>query len=622
MSQTAYQQDIDTDTPGEHILVCLSSAPSNARIIKTAAQLAHAFDAGFTALYVRTANADRMNDADKKRLHRHIALAEQLGAAISTVYGEDIPYQIAEYARLSGVTRIVIGRSNITRRHIWSKPPLTEKLIAILPDLDIYIIPDSSGENNYQAGRTPFTHPFLPSGKDLAVTALLLAASTGIGFLFDTLHFTEANIITIYILGVMLTALFAASYVCSIISSLASVLAFNYFFTEPKLTFHAYESGYPATFAIMLIASLIIGMLADRLKEHAEQSAQSAFRTKILFDTNQLLQKGNEDDDLISITVGQLVKLLDREVIVYPEGAGEGDKGYRSLPIRNQTTVFGTIGIFIGDTPLEPFENSIVLSILGECALAIENRRNAREKEQAAILARNEQLRADLLRTISHDLRTPLTSISGNAETLLTSSESLDDHTRTQILTDIYDDALWLISLVENLLSITRIEDGRMRLAMSAQLVDEVIAEALRHITRKAAEHQIVTNISDDLLLARMDSKLVIQVILNLIDNAVKYTPIGSTITISARKAGGDISVCVSDNGPGIPDQEKPHIFEMFYTGEKKAADSHRSLGLGLALCKSIINAHGGELTLTDHQPHGCTFTFTLPSSEVELNHE
>ena len=159
-----------------------------------------------------------------------------------------------------------------------------------------------------------------------------------------------------------------------------------------------------------------------------------------------------------------------------------------------------------------------------------------------------------------------------------------------------------------------------MNFNMSVQLMDEVLDEAMKHINRKGTEHNIAVDCKDELLLARMDAKLIIQVIINLVENAIKYTPVGSNIKITAENKEGFVSVSVTDNGNGIPDPMKPRVFEMFYTGDNKIADSRRSLGLGLALCKSIVNAHGGEITLTDNLPHGSIFTFTIPSGEVNIN--
>lgn len=649
----------------EHILVCLSPAPSNAKIVRTAARMASAFHGTFTALFVETPDFTLLSEEDKKRLRSNMRLAEQFGAAIETVYGDDISYQIAEFARLSGVSKIVIGRKNMARRHHFGKPTLTEQLSIMAPNLDIHIIPDSAAHRAYRPGRVKTGAPFLLSLRDMMKSILILLLVTLISFAFSYLGFTEANIITIYILGVLITAIVTTNRICSLVSSLVSVLIFNFFFTVPKFTFTAYDKGYPVTFAVMFIAALLTGTLAAKLKRHARQSARSAFRTKVLFDTNQLLQKAQGNEEIVSAAAHQLIKLLDRDVVVYltsgeilgkphiffaaehdepnADIVSENEKAVASwvmknnkhagattdtlsnakclyLAIRINDRVYGVIGIVIGERPLDSFENSVLLSILGECALALENRQNAQEKEKAAILAKNEQLRANLLRAISHDLRTPLTSISGNASNLLSNGGDFDPDTKKQIYTDIYDDSMWLINLVENLLSVTKIEDGRMNLHMSAELMDEVIEEALRHINRKSTEHTITVSHEEEFILVKMDARLIVQVIINIVDNAVKYTPAGSHITIKSEKKPGHIAVHIADDGLGIDDERKPHIFDMFYSGANKVADSRRSLGLGLSLCKSILNAHGGEITVRDNVPRGTVFTFTLPSEEVKIH--
>ena len=652
------------DPPTEHILACLSSSPSNAKIVRTAATMAKAFGGTFTALYVRTPDSDQMGKEDCRRLQQHIRMAEQAGADISTIYGDDIPQQIAEFARISGITKIVLGRSSVHRRHFWSGPSLTEKLTMTAPNLDIYIIPDASAENGYGSGRKLFIRPFLPSVRDLLITAGILSCITLIGFLFLQLDFARYNIITFYMLGVLFTALCTNGYTCGVLGSIASVALYNFFLTEPRLTFHAYDPGYQVTFALMLTSAIITCTLTTRLKDHAKMSAQAAFRTKILFDTNQLLQRAKSEEEILSQTASQLMKLLNRSLIVYPEQNGDlgseqvfgvdgktvqnifsapeerdaanwtfankkrSGAGTDSCPdakglylaLRTGGGVFGVVGIDLSEKPLDAFENSVLLSILGEGALAIENRRNALEKEQAALQARNEELRANLLRTISHDLRTPLTAISGNASNLLSNHSAIDDATRLQIYADIYDDSMWLINLVENLLAVTRIEDGRMNLRMETELVSEVISEALRHVSRQSVEHSITAESTDDLLLARMDARLIVQVIINLVDNAIKYTQKGSRIQILTDRLASKVRIRVTDDGPGIPDEAKPFVFDMCYTGANRIADSRRSLGLGLCLCRSIIRAHGGEISVSDNTPSGCVFTFTLPCEEVTIH--
>lgn len=654
--------DYHTD---EHILVCLSSSPSNAKIIRTAARMANAFKGAFTALFVETPDYQVMPEEDVKRLRSNMRLAEQLGAKIETVYGEDVSYQIAEFARLSGVSKIVIGRSSATRKSIFSKPTLTEKLIANAPNLDVHIIPDAGGKNTaYRAKKARKKNGIVFSVSDLLKSVAILILSSCIGMLFRQLGFAEANIITVYVLGVLVTSVVTRHRIYSLISSIVSVLVFNFFFTDPQFTLRAYDQGYPVTFLIMFLAALLTSSLAVKLKEHAKQSAKAAYRTKVLFDTNQLLQQAKDKNEIVSATANQLIKLLGKDIVFYlteGETLGEphiftvsGDKTDKEitgtkeeavaewvlknnkhagattetlsnakclyLAVRVNSRVYGVVGIYIGDEPLDAFEKSILLSILGECALSLENEKNAREKEEAAILAKNEQLRANLLRAISHDLRTPLTSISGNASNLISNGNSFDEATKNQLYTDIYDDSMWLINLVENLLSVTKIEEGRLNLHITEDLVDDVITEALHHVNRKSVEHHITVRHKEDYLLAKMDAKLMVQVVINIVDNAIKYTPKGSNVLIKTWKQGDKAVISIADDGDGIPDEMKARVFDMFYSGANKIADSRRSLGLGLSLCRSIVNAHGGKITVSDNTPHGTVFTVTLPAGEVEIH--
>ena len=607
---------------GEHILVCLSSSPSNPKVIEEAARLAASFHAPLTALYVQTSSSGSMSEEDRLRLQENTQFAEDAGASVVTIAGDDVPQQIAEYSRLSDITKIVIGRSGGKQRRLFAKPSLTEELIQAVPDADVCIIPDSAAALKDRRRALRLADWILPSKRDLLITPLLLLAATGIGLLFTRFGFSEANIITVYILGVLVTARLTHGLLASAVSSLASVFLFNFFFIEPRFSFHTYEAEYAVTFAVMLAASLITGTLANRLKENARRSDIAAFREKVLFDTNQLLQKAASPEEVLRITAGQLTTLLDRPVSILPETedvpTDTAESIYRTISLNGHS--YGTLCISLSGRPLEAFESGVLQSIIGECALALDSLRNAAERERAALMAQDEQLRADLLRTISHDIRTPLTSISGNASNLLSHYDQLDEQARTQIFTDMVDDSQWLIELVENALSISRIGDGRTRLHLSLELISDVVTEALAHISRRKSHYSVLCEPSDELLLARMDPKLITQVLINLINNAIDHTQEGAEIRLAWEKRDGMAAISVCDNGPGIPDAEKPHVFEMFYTGPGQVADGKRGLGLGLALCRSIVEAHGGTISLTDNVPSGCRFTFTLPTEEVTLH--
>lgn len=482
------------------------------------------------------------------------------------------------------------------------------------------------------------------------------------GGAFHSVGFESSNIIMVYILGVLCTAVLTSNRIYTMISAMISVLTFNFFFTEPIFTFTSYDTGDTITILIMFVVAIFAGSLAVKIKLQAEQSEAMAYRTKILLETNQLLQQAKDMDGILEETAKQLVKLLDRTVICYKKESGNqlsegiifqgthetngltyltqkemdaarwtfyhnkqsgtgtvefGDALCRYLAIRSKGAVFGVYGIAIQGKPFDTFETNLMLSILGECALALEKERISRQREEAAAQAKNEKLRTNLLRGISHDLRTPLTSISGNAAVLLKNGDTIDEKRRKNLYLDIYDDSMWLINLVENLLSVTRIENGTMKLYLQAELMEEVITEAMRHIDRKKTEHVITIEESDEMLLAKMDARLIMQVVINLVNNAIKYTKKGSEIKISMKRVRDQIQVSVADNGQGIPNHLKKKLFELFYTAGYTISDRSRGLGLGLPLCKSIILAHDGTITITDNIPHGAVFTFTLQAEEV-----
>lgn len=425
-------QNTGSELSQEHILVCLSSSPSNERIVRMAGRMVKAFGCCFTALYVQTPDRSALGKDDLARLTDHMKLAQQLGARIVTTHGEDVATQIAEYARLSGVTKIVIGRSGVQRRHFWSHPTLTERLIELAPGLDIHIIPDADIYKNYRQKSTVISHPTVPTIGELLLTLGILGMATAIGWGFSRLGFTDANIIAVYLLSVLLTSLFTSGYVCGILASFLSVILFNYFLTEPRLSLSSYDSGYPVTFVIMLGIALLTGTLAAKLKAHARLSARDAYRTKLLFDMNQQLQKAETPEEVYQMTATQIQRLMQRDVLIYPAQAhalldgiiypADGARAHSVasgeeqnvinwvwqnrkragatteifpeakqlyLAIRTGQQIYGVVGIPI-DKKNQPdaFTSSILFSILGECALALDNLRNARERKKPPSLQR------------------------------------------------------------------------------------------------------------------------------------------------------------------------------------------------------------------------------------------
>ncbi|NCD01925.1 MAG: DUF4118 domain-containing protein [Clostridia bacterium] len=499
---------------------------------------------------------------------------------------------------------------------------------------------------------------------DWLKTVLALALASGIGYLFERIGLSNTNIITVYILGVLAVSIWTNGHIYGTVLSVASVFVFNFLFTVPKFTLLAYGPDYPITFIIMIVASLMTSSLALRMKKQAYLAAQRAYRTEILLQTNQNLQREDSVEHIIISLATQLSKLLNRSILYYignnekleapgicPEGkvlddiniedyehsvaywafkngqqAGRNsgnydDAGVWYVPVDGEQNVLAVIGIpSEGELPIDSFEKSLILAMIEEGKLVIEKTMLVEAKKQIELTVKQESLRANLLRSISHDLRTPLTSISGNASMLMDRGNLLDENRKQELYTNMYDDSIWLINLVENLLFITRIENGTMNIKMEAELLEEVFQEALQHLDRKVEEHHIEVKLEDEFLMADMDVRLVVQMIINIVNNAIKYTPAGSSIILSGEKQGEDIVIRVSDNGPGIRPEDKENLFKMFYTGDNIRGDGRRGMGLGLSLCQSIANAHGGKIWVEDNKPSGAVFAFTLKSAEVNIH--
>ena len=645
---------IENASREEHILVCISPSPNNARVIEAGAVLSRAFGAKFTALYVEPPADAPLRAETARQLEVNLGLAQKAGAEQAVSYGADVALQIAEFAKAAGATKIVLG-CQVKRGGLFARrnDPAV-RLMQLLPAEEIYLVPEA------QAGaHAPRAQKRVVSFRSLAVELLILVAATLLGLLLRELGFTEASIMTLYILAVLLTAFWTDGVVYGLLSSVLSVLTFNYFFTEPRFTLLAYDPGYPLTFLVMLVAAILTSYLTTNVRRQAKVNAEKAYRTEVLLTASRNLQQANSADEILLETAKQLSALIGGAALLYPVENGalglplvnsaERDAGSlfadgeraaaewtrqnnkhsgaqtgifpaarcQYLAVRGHDTVRAVAGIEL-TKPIDSFERSLYLAILGECGLALDKQLSDAARQSIALKAQQEQLRANLLRAISHDLRTPLTSISGNADMLLRGAVPKDE--QHQLYSSIYDDSIWLINLVENLLSITRMDDSSIQLNLKPELVSDVVEGAISRLGRRAEQHEIHVEIENDLLMANMDAPLIVQVLLNLLENAIKYTPEGSHILLHARADDNYVRITVSDDGPGISDESKEHVFDMFFTSAGARGDARRGLGLGLSLCRAIISAHGGEISVSDNLPHGSVFAFTLQRSEVTID--
>ena len=494
--------------------------------------------------------------------------------------------------------------------------------------------------------------------RDLLVTCAILLLCTLIGLLFLYVGFDEANMISVYILGVLLVSSVTNHKVYGMASAVAGVFLFNCIFADPKFNLFYYDRQYTIVAVLMLVASLTVSSFTARFRNQLRQESYHLLKTEALLETSQALIQASDPKEIIQITARQLYKILNRSIALYElrdgayclmdfsgsdeqridfQPAQEGLSDFLShadlkqhpvffwrgqkmtfLSLCSHSRPYGLAGILTDqDEQLTPDVFNLLHAVVDETTLVLDKFELNQLNQHIALEAQTEHLRANLLRAISHDLRTPLTSISGNADILLSRADTLERPLRQKLYQDIHEDAEWLIQLVENLLFITKLENGSMELHQEPELLQEIISEAVAHMDKRKKEHTISIDLTDDLLSARADPILITQVLINLIDNALKYTPPDSLICISAFQRGGDAIVEVSDNGHGLAD--KTHLFELFHTSGTPISDTRRGIGLGLGLCKAIVNAHGGQIYARDNNPRGLVIGFTLPAERVCL---
>ena len=406
---------------------------------------------------------------------------------------------------------------------------------------------------------------------------------------------------------------FTSGLVYGVVASLFSVMLVNYMFIDPFMQFRI-RSDDMVTAVVMLCVSLLCSSLTGRIKVQAAQSERKAYASQVLLEASRSLLGAEDPDTILRITATPTGQAVGAPGLLCPR-TGAHCTGNLILPPPSQTDYRSCPALHEFST----YEHNLALSILDVCSLALEKEASNRTRREIEEAARQEQLCANLLRSISHDLRTPLTSISGNALILTEKNPLLTEEKRRELSAAIYEDANWLNHLVENLLSITRMENGQVNLRIQPELIQDIFDDVLAHLDHDAARHTIVTNVADDLLMADMDAQLIEQVLVNLINNAIKYTPEHSRIELFAVPEGKFVRICVTDNGPGIPEESRDKLFDMFYTLGKTRSDGRRGLGLGLALCRSIVAAHGGVIDVQNAAPHGACFRFTLPRTEVTL---
>jgi two-component system, OmpR family, sensor histidine kinase KdpD len=648
--QTARLGETRTQTwpTNERLLVCIGPSPTSAKVIRTATRMAAAMHAQWIAVHVEIPDMQQMDEQAQRHLAAHMRLAEQLGAETVTLTGQDVVAEIIDYAQSCNVTKIVIGKTGQTQWYrVWRRS-LVDRLIARSGDIDVYVI---RGVEDQTPVGNPTITPSIDYRGYIQATAVMVAA-TAVAWAFHRVGLSDADLIMSLLLGVVYVAA-RLGRGPAIYASVVAVLLFNFLFTHPYLTFTVTDTKYIFTFGVMFVIGIMISTLTSRIKDQAELSRRRERHTEALYRLSRRLTGTLGIHQLVAVAEEQLSEIFGGEVViflpndqqtlrptlpyrrafaespnevavaswVYQRGRLAG-VGTDTLP--NAQALYlplvgpeGTVGVLAirpsqAERLATPEQRQLLETFASQIALALERDRLAEEAQRVLAQAQAEKLRSALLSSVSHDLRTPLAAIAGASSSLLTSS-SLDDKTRRELLQMVYEEAERLSRLVENLLYMTRVESGHMTVHKQWQPLEEVIGTALERLSRHLSTHPVHVEMASDFPFVPFDGILLEQVLMNLLDNATKYAPAGTPIDILARIDAGEALVQVADRGPGLAAEDLGHVFEKFYRGAHTPSTASRGAGLGLAICRAIIQAHGGHIWAENRPGGGACFLFTLP---------
>ena len=647
---------------GERLLVAVGPYEDAERLVRAGKRMATALHAPWIVVYVETPHLLRLPEAERNRRIALLRLAESLGAEAVTLGGSSAGEEIANYAATRNVTRIVIGRP---RRALWRRlfrPSTYGELLARTQGIDLHVV---GGADQTAVSRNPFlarSQAYLgtaqPSDKlrwpGYAWAAAATAACTLLGMAMSP-AFELVNIAMVYLLAVVLLA---ARYGRgpAIATSVLGVAAFDFFFVPPQLTFAVSDVQYLITFAIMLTVGLIISGLTASVRLQARVAGHRERRTALLYAMSRELAATRGLESMARAAVRHVSEVFDSQVVVLlPDAVGRvrhprdesiagslhgADLGIAQwvqdhglpaglgtdtlpgsealyLPLKGSHAVLGVLGVLPANARrvLLPEQFHLLETFAGQVALALERAQLAERAQRASVDAETEGLRNALLASISHDLRTPLAVIAGASSSLAERGEQLPAPERTALARSIYQQSRQMGDLVAKVLEMTRLEAGGIALERDWHTLAEITGSVLRRLRERLAAHPVRVEMPAELPLARVDATLVEQVFANLLENAAKYTPAGTAITLRAALESGEFLVSVEDEGPGLPPGDPEQLFAKFKRGSSEG--SIGGVGLGLAICRAIVHLHGGRIWAERRPEGGTAFRFTLPLEEA-----
>ena len=637
------------------LLTCVGPDAGAERVVRAAARLASQLNADWHAVYVETPGLQRLPPARREHILGVLNLAAELGAKTAVIANSQVAESVVAYARNHNLSKVVIGRDPSRRLWPWQRSN-GQKLAFLAPDIDLVEI-----------GRVvrdePRTHPVRVRGLPLAATEsnelhrrknmryLWSAVACGVvtaACLPLAAHFDRTNIVALFILAVILIAVrFGRGP--SALAAVLSVCAFDFFFVPPRFSFAVSDIQYVLTFLVMLTVGLITGQLTAGLRFQARVARHREERAGALYEISRDLSGAMEVEQVVKISSEAIERTFRaKAALLLPDAAGQllmtpsapetllnvdagiaqwaFDKGEPAgfgtdtlpgsealyIPLRAPTQARGVLAVRANNRRLLriPEQRQLLDTFAALIAIALERVHYVQVAQDALLKMESERLRNSLLAAVSHDLRTPLTILQGLAETLALNEPPLSTG-QLEAAEIMQDEARRMTALVGNLLDMARIEQGEVKLHLEWQPIEEVVGVAMHATAQILKGHRVKLNLAPDLPLVQIDAALITRVLVNLLENAGKYTPPHSEIVLSANAVGAQLSVAVSDDGPGLPVGREEEIFDKFTRGERES--STRGVGLGLTICRAIVRSHHGTIVGSNRPGGGAVFTFTVP---------
>ncbi|MEN1760687.1 sensor histidine kinase [Anoxynatronum sibiricum] len=457
--------------------------------------------------------------------------------------------------------------------------------------------------------------------QNILKTLLTFALTTGCAVFVSSLGVDKESMIMVFLLGVLFTTVFTSSYVYGILISFASLMIFNFLFTEPRYTLVIYSRNDIILLLFFLVTAVVSGIITSRLQQQMELAARNERTAQTLYQIASGFLSVSGNHNIVQRGISYIYTYADCESTVSLSRDNSFHAGRRPLPdtppltyrLQSAAGSLGTLLVYPSATPLDEQTELIIQAVATQLGIALDREQLYNEQEKTRLAMESERLRATLLRSVAHDLRSPLTALLGAGSLLADQYHHLSDEERQKLAKDISEEIIWLTNLVENILDMTRINESQLVIKKENEVVDDVVSEAVSHVERLLRERRFTAHLPDEVIMVPMDGRLIVRVLINLLENAVVHTPPAAEITLSVTVSEEELVVTVSDTGEGINDSVRDSLFDRFVTHDKAVSDSRRGMGLGLANCKALIEAHGGTITAGPNHPRGSRFAFTLP---------